>query len=84
MYFKVRVYPRSNHTSIKVDNVGLIKVHFSVAPVDGKANALLIELLAKSINWTKSKISIVMGLNSRNKLLEIIGFNLGDIEKIFT
>ena len=61
MYFKVRVYPRSNHTSIKVDNVGLIKVHLSVAPVDGKANALLIELLAKSINFPSQKPRLLRG-----------------------
>ena len=82
MYFKVRVYPRSKHTFIKIDSDGLIKVHLSAVPVDGKANVALIDFLAKSINYPRSKIAIVKGFNSRNKLIEITGLKQSDIEKI--
>lgn len=42
-------------------------------PVDGKANAALIRLLAKEYGVPKSRIRIVQGETSRNKVVELPG-----------
>jgi uncharacterized protein (TIGR00251 family) len=42
-------------------------------PVDGKANKALIALLAKEFKAPKSKIKIVQGETSRDKLIELPG-----------
>lgn len=46
-------------------------VRLGVAPVDGKANAQLIGLLAKSFGTAKTRVRIVRGLRGRNKTVEI-------------
>ncbi|MCO5315290.1 MAG: DUF167 domain-containing protein [Solirubrobacterales bacterium] len=40
-------------------------------PVDGKANAALVKLLAKEYSLPKSKIRILRGESSRDKLIEL-------------
>tara|TARA_B100001146_G_scaffold184118_1_gene167051 strand:- start:162 stop:416 length:255 start_codon:yes stop_codon:yes gene_type:complete len=82
MYFRVKIYASSKHTSIRVDGEGLIKVHIVVAPIGGNANAVMIGLIAKSLNCPKSKISIVKGHRNREELLSINGFKPEDVKKI--
>lgn len=43
----------------------------TAAPVDGKANAALIRLLAREFRVPKSKIRILHGETSRDKLIEL-------------
>jgi uncharacterized protein (TIGR00251 family) len=40
-------------------------------PVDGKANKVLTELLAKEFNVSKSAIQIIRGKTARNKTVQI-------------
>ncbi len=50
-------------------------------PVDGKANAALIKLLAKRLGVAKSKIAIVQGETGRDKILEIEGLSPAEIRQ---
>ena len=50
------------------------------APVDGAANAALIQLLAKQLGLSKSKISLVAGATSRNKIIEILELSPDEIK----
>lgn len=68
---QVKVKPNSKRQSIEEAADGSLIVYLKSPPVDGKANAELIELLAKKFNVSKSKISIKLGGASRNKLVEI-------------
>jgi len=40
-------------------------------PIDGKANAAVVEVLAKHFKVAKSSVKIVGGERSRNKVVEI-------------
>ncbi len=64
--------PRSSKNEIvgKMTD-GALKVKLTAAPVDGKANAALVGLLAKHFSCAKVKIKIVRGQTSKNKLVEI-------------
>jgi len=50
---------------------GTLKVWLSARAHDGEANDALIEFLSENFNVAKSRIKIVKGLKSKNKLIEI-------------
>ncbi|OGH91825.1 MAG: YggU family protein [Candidatus Magasanikbacteria bacterium RIFOXYC2_FULL_39_8] len=68
----IRVLPRSSRNEIVGEMAdGTLKVKLTAPPVDGKANRALIELLSEYFDVPKSKIKIVRGLTSKNKIIEI-------------
>ena len=50
---------------------GSLTVHLKSPPVDGKANAELIQLLAKTSAVPKSAIRIKTGASAKSKLVKI-------------
>lgn len=73
MLLKVRVLPRSSTNEVVGTMAdGTLKIKLTVAPVDGKANDRLLDLLSDHLRVSKSQIKIVRGRTSKNKLLEII------------
>jgi len=72
MIIKIRVLPRSSRNEVVGEMAdGTLKVKLTAPPVDGKANEALVELLAEHFDISKSKIKIVRGLTSKNKVIEI-------------
>jgi len=67
----IKVLPRSSRNQILEMTDGTFKVKLTTAPVDGKANHALIELLAEHFDVPKSKIKIAKGLTNKNKTIEI-------------
>ncbi len=72
MTIAVKVIPRSSKNELKQLADGSYKAKLTAAPVDGKANDALIELLAEHFDVPKSKIKIVRGLTSKNKVIKIV------------
>ncbi|MEK7625498.1 MAG: DUF167 domain-containing protein [Patescibacteria group bacterium] len=67
-----RVLPRSSRNEVMGEMAdGTLKVKLTAAPVDGKANDALIDLLSEYFQVAKSKIKIVRGGTSKNKTIEI-------------
>ena len=50
-----------------------LRIRTTAPPVDGKANAALINLLAKRWRVPKSSIAIASGATARNKILSLHG-----------
>ncbi len=74
MKINIKVIPRSSQNKVVGEMVdGTLKIKLTAAPVDGEANKKLIELLAGHFGVPKSKIKIVKGMTSRNKIIEIGG-----------
>ena len=48
-----------------------LKIRIAAPPVDGKANAHLIQFLAKTFGVPKARVHLESGANSRNKQLRI-------------
>lgn len=67
----IKVLPRSSRNSIELLPDGSYKVKITAAPVDGEANKKVITFLSKEWDVPKSKIKIVKGEASREKLIEI-------------
>lgn len=71
MQKSIKVKPNSQQQKIIEEADGSLTISLSSPPVDGRANAELIKLLAKKFNISKSKITIKLGLSSRQKLIVI-------------
>ena len=80
MRLTVRVIPRSRRNDI-VWEQGILKARLTAPPVDGAANDALIALLAERLGLPKHSISIVSGATARQKVLEISGMTLEDLEQ---
>jgi uncharacterized protein len=59
-----------------------LKVRLAVAPVDGAANAALVELLAEALGVSRRCVRIVSGGISRGKIVEVDGVNLENIRRL--
>ena len=79
----VRLQPRASRDEILGRNEeGTLRVRVKAAPVDGAANAALIQLLAKRLGIAKSKISLVSGATARNKVVEVEGVTEAAVRKL--
>lgn len=68
---KIKVLPRSSRNSLELLPDGSYKIKITAAPVDGEANKKVIEFLSKEWNIPKSKMKIVKGETSKEKMIEI-------------
>ncbi len=70
----VRVTPNAKKESFERQPDGTYAARVTVPPVDGKANKALIKLAAKALGVKKSRITIVKGEKSRDKVLAVDNF----------
>lgn len=78
----VLVQPRASRAKIGPVHDGRIKVSVTAPPVDGEANAAVIELFAKQLGVPKSAVAIVAGESSRRKRVRIAGTTRAAIEAL--
>jgi uncharacterized protein (TIGR00251 family) len=60
---------------------GAIKIRLAAPPVDGAANAALIEFVAERLGLAKSRVRLVSGTSSRRKVLEIEGVDAATVAR---
>lgn len=58
---------------------GAVLVRLAAAPVDGAANAELIEVLARALKLPKQDITIVGGARARTKRVRVAGMDHASI-----
>jgi uncharacterized protein (TIGR00251 family) len=71
--FTVRVQPRASDTRVAGVHGDALKVRLMAPPVDGAANAALVELLAGTFGIHTRAVTIVAGMSSRTKVVELAG-----------
>ncbi|MBI2856559.1 MAG: DUF167 domain-containing protein [Chloroflexi bacterium] len=69
----VRVHPRSHRQGVEVTETGVVTVRVRAAPERGKANAAIIEALARALQVPPSAVEIVRGHVSRDKVVVVDG-----------
>ena len=69
----IYVQPRASKTAVAGMHDGCVKVRLAAPPVDGAANAALIEFVAERLGLAKSHVRIVTGQASRRKVVEVDG-----------
>lgn len=70
--YRIKVKPNSKQQQIIEEPDGSLTIRLKSPPVEGKANAELIKLLADKFEVHKSAIVIKSGVSSRNKLVEVL------------
>lgn len=71
MKISVKVKPNARKNEVQHLEGSQYHVFVNVSPVDGKANEKLIELLSEYFHKPKRSITIVSGLTSKMKIVEI-------------
>ncbi len=71
--FAVRIVPRSSRNQVVGVEGGALKIKLTAPPVEGAANAALIEFVAEWLGVRRSAVSIVSGDKARNKLVRVKG-----------
>jgi uncharacterized protein len=68
--FAVKVVPRARRADISRDSSG-IKVSVTAAPEDGKATAAVAQSLAHALGVAKSRLTLLRGAISRDKVFRL-------------
>ena len=68
---KVKIIPGSSKNKIIGVYNNSLKITITAPPVEGKANKKCITYIAKCFDVAKSKIEIISGQTSKNKLVKI-------------
>lgn len=76
VHVAVRVKPRASRSRVLGFKQGALQVALAAPPVDGAANAELLETLQRVLAVKKSQLSLVSGKTSRNKRVLVRGVTL--------
>ncbi len=73
LLLKVKTGAKQNSINglIKIDNKEYLKISIKALPIDGKANKMIVEFLAKELRLSRSSFEIKLGKLSSYKMLEI-------------
>jgi len=74
----VHVIPRSGRAGICGIRDGSVLVRLNAPPVEGAANAELIEILAETLGVSKKTLTIVSGEHNRRKCVRAAGVSADD------
>jgi uncharacterized protein len=72
----VRVAPRSSRPGVAGTRDDALLVRLTAAPVEGAANAELIEIIASVLGVAKRAVSIAAGEKSRRKTILVTGLSV--------
>jgi len=80
--FDVLVQPRASRAKLGPVHDGRLKVAVTAPPVDGEANAAVIEVLAKALGVAKGAVEVIAGASSRRKTVRIAGVTRAAVEAL--
>jgi len=67
------VQPRASRTRAVGEHDGRLKLQLAAPPVDGEANAALVEFVAEALGVRKADVAIVRGDTGRRKTVRVAG-----------
>jgi uncharacterized protein (TIGR00251 family) len=77
---RVKVKPNARASALEACADGTWLARLKAPPVDGKANAALIEFLADELDVSRSSLAITVGETSRQKTIRIRGLDAATIQ----
>jgi hypothetical protein len=69
----VRLQPRARREEVVGERAGAVVIRVTAPPVDGKANAALCAFVARAAGVPPSRVSVVRGHGSRDKVVRVDG-----------
>ena len=80
----VRVIPRASKSEVGATRGDAVLVRLKAPPVEGAANAELIEILASRLQVSRRSVAIVTGETSRLKRVKVMGLDVATAEARLT
>ena len=77
--FEVQARPRAKKSRVSAVREGAVVVQLAAPPVDGAANAELVETIAKALGIARREVTLVRGDTSRTKVVEVRGLTARDV-----
>jgi uncharacterized protein len=67
------IQPRASRTRVAGEHDGRLKIQLAAPPVDGEANAALVEFLAEALSVRKGEVALLRGETGRRKTVRVAG-----------
>ena len=80
--FDVLVQPRASRVKLGPVHDNRLKVAVTAPPVDGEANAAVIEAIAKALGVARGAVEVVAGASSRRKTVRVTGVTRAAVEAL--
>jgi hypothetical protein len=71
MIISLTAHPNSKKPRIEKDLFGGLHVYISQPPLEGRANKAVVESLAEYFKTGKSKIKLIRGIKSKQKVFDV-------------
>jgi uncharacterized protein (TIGR00251 family) len=71
----VHVQPGASASAVVGEHGDALKIRLAAPPIDGRANAALIEFLARRLGVGRAAVTLVRGQTSRAKQLRVAGLD---------
>jgi hypothetical protein len=78
---EVRARPRARKSRLAGAREGALLVDLAAPPVDGAANAELVEVLAAALGVPRRDVTLVRGDTGRTKLVEVRGIAADEVRR---
>jgi uncharacterized protein (TIGR00251 family) len=79
---EILVQPRASRTRVVGEHDGRLKIQLAAPPVDGEANAALVEFLAGALHVRKADVRILRGDSGRRKTVRIDGVAAAAVARV--
>ena len=80
----LRIVPRAAKNAIQGELGDALKIRLCAPPVDGAANAALIEFLAETFDLPRARVQLLSGATSRTKRVLLSGSPSSMVRSILT
>lgn len=80
--FDVLVQPRASRVKLGPVHDNRLKVAVTAPPVDGEANAAVIDAIAKALGVARGAVEVVAGASSRRKTVRVTGVTRAAVEAL--
>ncbi len=78
----LRIVPRAAKNAIQGEHGDALKIRLCAPPVDGAANAALIEFLADTFSLPRARVQLLSGQTSRNKRVLLSGCSSSSVRSL--
>ncbi len=80
----VRVQPRASRNEVAGLVGDQLKIKLTAPPVEGEANDACLAFLAKLLDLAPSRLALIQGARSRNKVIRITGLTQAEVSTRLT
>ena len=77
----VRVQTRAGREEVVGQRSGALLVRLTAPPVDGRANEALCRLIARRLGVAPTRVTLIRGSKSRDKVLQVEGLSTAEIAR---